>query len=99
MRRIITPTIDCAATLAAKRADFSAQVERQAHRERAIVAGTATMAMIDAAIAEKHLSRVLAGPVPFFYNNARVGSSRRGDRLPGNTGARGQNETFAIHRR
>jgi hypothetical protein len=63
----ITPRPEDTERLAHRVAAFAAALDQQAHRERAIVAGTASTAMIDAAIRDKHLSRVLAGPVPMYY--------------------------------
>jgi hypothetical protein len=63
----ITPGPDDADGLARERAALASRMDQQAHRERAIVAGTASVRMIEEAIADKHLSRVLAGPVPLSY--------------------------------
>jgi hypothetical protein len=41
-------------------------IEMQRHREQAIVAGTATTEMIEAALAARHLSCVLSGPRGLF---------------------------------
>lgn len=69
----ITPGPDDVATLGYRRAVLDCALEQQAHRERAILAGTASHAMIDKAIENKHLSRVMAGPVPLY----RHGLARR----------------------
>jgi len=63
----ITPRPEDTEALARARAQLESRLEHQAHRERAVVAGTASMAMLDAAIEDKYLSRVLAGPVPLHY--------------------------------
>lgn len=62
----ISPGPDDRDGLNRERAALASRLEQQAHRERAIVAGTASRAMLEAAIADKHLSRVLAGPVPLY---------------------------------
>jgi hypothetical protein len=67
----ITPSARDIEMLARARLQFATRRERQAHRERAIVAGTATDDMIDAALADKSLSRVLAGPRSLMASRLR----------------------------
>ena len=79
----ITPGPNDVADLNARREALASRLDQQAHRERAIVAGTASTAMLDAAIADKHLSRVLAGPVPMYYGPRTFKHGQRGRALLG----------------
>lgn len=63
----IAPSAEDAESLVRASARLASELAQQAHREQAIVAGTASVPMIEAAIADKHLSRVLAGPVPMQH--------------------------------
>ena len=58
----VTPHPDDAESLARARRKLQLALDAQAHRERAIVAGTATVEMIEAALRDRYLSRALAGP-------------------------------------
>ena len=60
--RHITPHPDDAESLARARRKLQLALDAQAHRERAIVAGTATDEMIETALRNRYLSRALAGP-------------------------------------
>ena len=58
----VTPHPDDAESLARARRKLQLALDAQAHRERAIVAGTATDEMIETALRNRYLSRALAGP-------------------------------------
>ena len=63
----MTPRPEARAALERKRAAFAAAVDRQYWRERRIVAGTASVETIEAALEFRHLSRVLAGPRSMMF--------------------------------
>lgn len=59
----IAPGPDDVAALARKRAELDAKLDRHGWRERRIVAGSASTETVDVVLRNRHLSRVLAGPV------------------------------------
>ena len=62
----VTPRPEDAEALARARQHLAEKLDRHAHLERAIVAGTATVEMIEAALRDRYLSRALAGPRLFL---------------------------------
>ncbi len=66
MPAFIAPGPEDRAALDRKRAELADRLEAHEARERRIVLGVASEATIDCVMRNKHLSRVLAGPVPLF---------------------------------
>jgi hypothetical protein len=60
----IAPSLEDAEALKRARLQLADKLDRHAWRERRIVNGQASPETIDATLRNRHLSRVLAGPVP-----------------------------------
>lgn len=67
----IEPGPDDVAALARKRAELDAKLDRHGWRERRVVLGVASPETIDCVMRNRHLSRVLAGPVALGPRTSR----------------------------
>jgi hypothetical protein len=62
----LTPSLEDLEALARARLQMADRLDRHAFRERRIVAGHASPETIDCVLSNRHLSRVLAGPVAIY---------------------------------